>query len=411
MTAAAPGVPADFPDAHFGGGHPYPLYERIHAARGPVRHPSGGYWVVGTHAEVHTALTRPDLFRSRDGVLLSEIGHSYDAPPTIMHTDPPEHTRYRALVAPAFRPSVMRRLEGAVRERIGALLDPVAPGRPFDVVAELAVPLPLQVICLLLGVPEADWARFHLWSEAIVPGAAPELAEEERGALAAECARYLIGVAHERRADPRDDVISQLALAAPDGDRLTDPELAMFLIQLLVAGNETTRHAISGGLLALAGHPGQWAALRAGAAGGHTGGEDTAGGHTGPLQGAVEEILRWTSPVVYFLRTATRPVTLGGAEIAAGDRLMLLYGAANRDPAAFGPDAGRFDIARRPAVTSLAFGFGPHFCLGAALARMELGLLLAEAAARYERIETAGDPVPTASTVVTGLRRCPLVVR
>jgi cytochrome P450 len=311
-----------------------------------------------------------------------------------MHTDPPDHTRYRALVAPAFRPSVLRGLEAAVRDRVRALLDAIPPDGPFDAVEALAAPLPLQVICLLLGVPEDDWPRFLRWSEAIVPGAAPELTDEERNALRIECGTYLVGVAHERRVAPREDVISQLAGVELEGDRLTDVELVMFLIQLLVAGNETTRHAISGGLLALAEHPAQWADLRA---------------RPGDLlPTAVEEILRWTSPVVYFLRTATRPVALGGAHVAAGDRVMLLYGAANRDPAAFGPDADRFAIARRPSAASLTFGFGPHFCLGAALARMEIRLVLEEAARRHARIERAGEPAYNGSSVVSGLRHCML---
>ncbi|XVQ10331.1 cytochrome P450 [Spirillospora sp. CA-255316] len=398
-------LPADFPHAHFSAGHPHALYERLHAAGRPVRHPAGGYWVVGTYAEARSVLARPELFRSRDGILLGETSGTYAAPPTITHTDPPDHTRYRGLVAPAFRPSVLRGLEGDVRARIRALLDDLRPGRPFDAVAELAVPLPLQVICLLLGIPEDDWARFHRWSEAIVPGAVDDLPEDERAALRNECGAYLLGTAHERReaartgAGPAGDVITQLALAELDGDRLTDLELVMFLIQLLVAGNETTRHAISGGLHALAADPAQWSVLRA--------------RHPDPalMATAVEEILRWTSPVVYFMRTAAETVTLGGAEIAAGDRLMILYGAAGRDPAAYGPDAGAFDIARRPEATGLAFGFGPHFCLGAALARMEIRMLLEEILDRgHTGVEIAGEAVHNGSTVVTGLRRCPLAL-
>ncbi|MFG2006409.1 cytochrome P450 [Spirillospora sp. NPDC048911] len=389
-------IPKDFPDGSFGDGHPVELYERLHG-RPPVKHPELPLWVAGTHAEVMAAVTDPATYRSRDGILIPEIGHSYDAPPTIMHTDPPDHTRYRGLVAPAFRPSVLRRLEGAVRDRIAALLDAVPGDEPFDVVERFAVPLPLQVICLLLGIPETDWERFHAWSEAIVPGANPDLTEDERTGLRIECGTYLIGEAHARRADPREDVISQLATLELDGDKLTDMELVMFLIQLLVAGNETTRHSLSGGLLAFAERPEEWAALRARP-------EEL-------LPTAVEEILRWTSPVVYFLRTATRPIVLGGAEIAEGDKVMLLYGAANRDPAAFGPDAGRFDIARRPPAASLAFGFGPHFCLGAALARMEIRLVLEALLERYERIEQAGAARYNGSSVVAGLRRCPLSFR
>ncbi|MFD0691814.1 cytochrome P450 [Actinomadura fibrosa] len=393
-------IPADFPDGSFAHGHPHALYERIRAAGGVVRHPSLPLWVTGTHAEVRAVAGDPAAYRSGDGILIPEIGHPYDAPPTIMHTDPPEHARYRGYIAPAFRPSVMRRLEGAIRDRIRALLAPAEPGRPFDVVGGLAVPLPLQVIGLLLGIPEDDWPRFFRWSEAFVPGAA-DLPAAERDALRLECGAYLVGIAHERRADPRDDVITLLALARPGGQPLTDLELVMYLVQLLVAGNETTRHAISGGLLALAEHPAQWAALR----------ERPDG-----LPAAVEEILRWTSPVVYFLRTATRPMELGGRKIAAGEHVMLLYGAANRDPDAFGPDADRFDTTRFDTARSgaardaagLAFGYGPHFCLGAALARLEIRLLLEELMSRHEHVTVAGTPAYNGSPVVIGLRHCEL---
>lgn len=382
-------IPDGFPDGAYGEGHPLGLYAKIREA-GPVRHPALPVWVVGAHAQVQRVASDPEAFRSRDGILIPEIGHEYVAAPTIMHTDPPDHTRYRGLVAPAFRPAVTRGLEGAVRDRVRALLDGLPPA--FDAVAELAVPLPLQVICLLLGVPESDWPRFHRWTEAIVPGASG-LPEDERNALRVECGTFLLETAHRRRADPRDDVISQLALAELDGDRLTDLELVMFLIQLLVAGNETTRHAISGGLLAFASDPSQWALLR---------------DRPGLLPSAVEEILRWTSPVSYFLRTATRDVPLGGAVIAEGEHVMLLYGAANHDPAAFGDDAGRFDVTRRPSGPSLAFGHGPHFCLGAALARMEIRVLLEEVGLRHPRLTLTGSPTWNGSPVVTGLATLPL---
>ena len=388
-------IPKDFPDGHFKDGHPFELYGRLRAEGGVVRHPELPLWVVGTHAEVHQAATDPAVFRSGDGILIQELDTTYATPPTIMHTDPPGHTRYRALVAPAFRPTVLRRLESAVRDRVCTLLAGMPPGAGYDVVARLSTPLPLQVICLMLGIPEDDWPRFAQWSEAIVPGAA-DLTDQQRDTLRMEAGIYLVEAAHRRRADPRQDVISQLATVELDGDRLTDTELVMFLIQLLVAGNETTRHAISGGMLALAEHPAEWAALRS---------------HPGLVPSAVEEILRWTSPVVYFLRTATRPVTVGPAEISEGDRLMLLYGSANRDSLAYGPAADRFDVARPGGPVNLAFGFGPHFCLGAALARMELRILLEELVDRYSGLVPAGTTAYNGSTVVTGLRTCELAFR
>ncbi|MCW2916360.1 MAG: cytochrome [Actinomycetia bacterium] len=400
-------IPKGFPDAQFADGHPYDLYAAIRSQGRMVRHPDlprgaaagrGTLWVVGTHAEVRTIAADPVTYRSGDGILIPEMDLTYDSPPTIMHTDPPGHTRYRGLVAPAFRPSVLRGLESAVRERVRVLLTRFE----RNVVAELAVPLPLQVICLMLGIPEDDWPRFFRWSEAIVPGAV-EMTDEERNTLRVEAGMYLVGEAHRRRADPRGDVISQLArsgmsphqgTAEMGGDRLTDAELVMFLIQLLVAGNETTRHSISGGLLALAEHPAQWAALRS---------------RPELVPSAVEEILRWTSPVVYFLRTATRPTSIGGVEVAAGDRLMLLYGSANRDASAFGPSADHFDVSRRSDAISLAFGFGPHFCLGAALARTEIRIVLEELLDRYSSLEPAGPVSYNGSSVVTGLKRADLI--
>jgi cytochrome P450 len=207
---------------------------------------------------------------------------------------------------------------------------------------------------------------------------------------------YLVGEAHARRTTPGTDVISQLATLEVDGDRLTDAELVMFLIQLLVAGNETTRHAISGGLVALAGHPDQWALLRS---------------KPDLVPQAVEEILRFVSPVVYFLRTATADCSLGGTQVAAGDRLMVLYGSASHDPAAFGPTAEQFDITRDSEALNLAFGFGPRFCLGAALARMEIRVVLEEMLGRYTTLEQAGPVVHNGSPVVTGLRSAPFALR
>ncbi|GAB3676861.1 steroid C26-monooxygenase Cyp142 [Actinocorallia lasiicapitis] len=386
MTQAPPPIQG-FPATAYGAGHPLDLYAGFRRD-GLVRHPDLPLWIVSRHADVQRVVTDPVAFRNRDGILIEELGTSYDAPPTLLHTDPPDHTRYRGLVAPAFRPSVLRRLEPEIRARTTALLD----AGVRDIVRDLAVPLPLQVICLLLGIPENDWQRFELWSDAFVPGASTRSAEEDT-ALKVECGMYLVGQAHARRADPGEDVISQLATLELDGDQLTDGELVMFLIQLLVAGNETTRHALSGGLVALADDAAQWALLRE---------------RPELIPGAVEEILRWTSPVVYFLRTASADTELAGTKIAAGEKLMLLYGSANHDPRAFGPTADLFDVTRDSPALNLAFGFGPHFCLGAALARMELRIVLEELTSRYRRLKRTGEPVYNGSTVVAGLRSAPL---
>ena len=210
------------------------------------------------------------------------------------------------------------------------------------------------MICELLGVDGSQWPRFFDWSEAVIPGES-ERSEEERAALQVEMWEYLIGVAEERRRAPADDLVSVLATVGSDpesgGEELSEAELAMFLIQLLVAGNETTRNLISGGLVALAENPAQWAALRA---------------DRSLLPSAVEELLRWTTPVISFMRTATAHTTIRGVAVAAGDPVLLVYASANRDEEVFGPDAGELRVDRHP-NPHVSFGFGPHFCLGAAL--------------------------------------------
>jgi cytochrome P450 len=384
-------------DPEFYAGDPFPLYARLRAEAPLVRNDTQGFWVVSRHAEVVAVSRDPETFCSGRGILTMEIGAEYATPPTMMHTDPPEHTRYRNLVQPGFRPSFMRALEDGVRERTRVLVDRIQPGVPVDVVSELAVPLPLQVISDLLGVPEEEWPRFFRWSEAVIPGAT-DWPEEERMALSGEMVEYLLAAAADRRTRPADDIISELAAAEVDGDRLSDAELGMFLVQLLVAGNETTRNMMSGGLVGFAGAPGEWAALRSRS--------EASAPRALPL--AVEEMLRWTTPVVAFMRTTTRPTELADVQIGAGEPVLMLYASANRDESVFGPTAERFDAGRDP-NPHLAFGFGPHFCIGAVLARLEGRILLEALLARFGSVAAAGPVVRTASPVIAGVRSAPLV--
>ena len=379
-------------DARAFAGDPFPAYARLRAEAPVARNAEVGFWVLSKHADVLAASTDPSTFCSRQGILLFEIDADYASPPTMMHTDPPEHTRYRALAQPGFTPSLIRSLEPAVRVRARALLAAIEPEVPRDVVAPVTVPFPLQIIAELLGIPDEEWPRFHRWSEAVIPGAT-DWPEDERQSLQAEMVTYLVGEAKARRDAPRDDLVSALAAAEVEGERLSDDELAMFLVQLLVAGNETSRNMLSGGLVALADHPDQWRALR----------DDRR-----LVAPAVEEFLRWTTPVVYFMRTATRDVDVRGERIGAGEPVVLLYASANRDDDQFGPSADRFDVARSP-NHHMAFGFGPHFCIGAALARLEGLALLEELLDRFTAVERAGPVERTASPVIAGIQRAPLV--
>jgi cytochrome P450 len=380
-------------DEGFLAGDPFPDLARLRAEAPVAHHAETGAWVFTRHADVVAASRDPSTYCSGKGILLMEIGADYDSPPTMMHTDPPDHTRYRKLVQPAFAPSMMRRLDEVIRERARRAVAGLAAGEPVDVVGELAVPFPLRVISDLLGIPEDDWPRFFEWSEAAIPGAT-DWPEERIAELMGEMVTYLLSTAAARRTDPHDDVISLLANVEVDGDTLDDTELAMFLVQLLVAGNETTRNALSGGLVAFSERPDQWARLRAEPA----------------LVGtAVEEVLRWTTPVVYFMRTTTCEVTLGDVVLRPDTPVVLHYLAANRDEAEFGPTAGEFDIARDP-NHHVAFGSGPHFCLGAALARIELRAMLDALAARFATVEPAGTVERSMSLVIAGVRSAPLVL-
>ena len=384
----------------YSGGDPFELYAELRRSAPVcwVDREGGGFWAVTTHPEVSSIGADPVGFCSSRGILIDEIGTTYDAPPTMMHTDPPQHTRYRRLVQPGFKPSMVRLMEAGVTAKARALIDPIQAGVALDVVQELSVPFPLQVICELLGVDGSQWPRFFEWSEAVIPGES-ERSEEERGLLQIEMWEYLIAVAEARRSAPADDLVSVLANVGGDGgdggggDRLSEAELAMFLIQLLVAGNETTRNLISGGLVALSERPDQWAALRA---------DRTL------IPSAVEELLRWTTPVISFMRTATAPTTIRGQAVAEGDPVLLVYASANRDEAVFGDDADQFRIDRHP-NPHVAFGFGPHFCLGAALARLEARVVLDQLLDRFESLEPAGPVERTASPVIAGVRRAPLV--
>jgi len=356
-----------------------------------------GFWAVTRHADVSEASSDPARFCSSRGILVDEIGVTYDSPPTMMHADPPEHTRYRKLARPGFTNQVVRELEVLVRERTGTALDALATkaegGAVVDITAELAVPLPIQLIAQLLGLPAGDEERLFRWSEAAIPGAT-DWSEDDRMALLGEMTVELLALAAARRAEPRDDVVSMLATYEEDGEALSDDELGMFLIQLLVAGNETTRNAISGALVALAEHPDQLDQLAADPA---------------LIPTAVEEVLRWTTPVTSFLRTAVTDTELGGTAIAAGDPVLLIYAAANRDEAEFGPSAGTFRVDRWP-NHHVALGHGPHFCLGAALARLELSVVLEGVVARWRRLSVAGPVVHSGSSVISGIKAAPLTL-
>jgi cytochrome P450 len=379
-------------DPAFYAGDPYPLFARLRDEAPVAWNDDVGFWALSAYPEVLAVSKDPATYCSGKGILLIDIERELpETPGALLYFDPPEHGRYRKLVQPAFAPSRIRALEQPIRDRARSLLDGIAAGEPVDVVEELSVPFPLLVIADLLGVPGEDWEAMRRWTDALIALASE--ASDENIEIATEMATYFLGVIAERREDPRDDLVSTLATVTVDGEQLDDAELMMFCGQLLVAGNETTRNLVSAGVVALAENPDQWARLVA---------------DRSLIPSAVEELLRWTTPVISFLRTATRDTELRGQPIAEGDPLLLLYASANRDEATFGPTAGTLDVGREHNA-QLAFGFGEHYCIGAALARLEGRIVLEELLDRFTALETAAPAERLASNVIAGVTRADIV--
>jgi cytochrome P450 len=314
--------------------------------------------------------------------------------PSIIRMDPPAHNRHRKLVIGAFKPRIVAALEPRVRALARESVAAIRPGEPFDFVEQVAIPLPMFVIAELLGVPESDYGRFRRWSDAMIEAGSSGPGPESLAA-AAEIFAYMIEQARARRRAPREDVLTRIALAELDGERLGDAEIGIFCLTLLVAGNETTRNLISGGMRALLEERSQWEKLCA---------------DPSLLPNAVEEMLRFVSPIQHFARRVQHDVELAGRKLRAGHYVVLFYGSANRDEAVFGADAERFDVTRPNADRHLAFGFGEHLCLGASLARLEARVMFEELLARGRGWALAGEPKRVGSTLVNGLAEMPVVL-
>lgn len=380
-------------DPGFWAGDPEPALAQLRS-ESPVRwYEPGQFWALLRHADVGAVSRDPEAFCSGRGVLMQDRAREVSAADSILYVDPPAHARYRKLVSRGFTPRRVAALEDRVRELARGLLDQVDPGAEVDLVDAVAAPLPLLVIAELIGVPPEDRDRFRVWSDAVMEAASG--ITDENALLALELITYFEAALDDRVARPADDLLTVLVEAEVDGERLTRSEQVGFCMSLLVAGNETTRSAMSGGLLALAEHPDQRARLAADAT---------------LLPGAVEEVLRWVTPIAAMARTATRAVVVGDEKVAEGDYLVLVYLSANRDEAAFGPTAGAFDIARA-AAPHLTFGAGEHFCLGASLARLETRVLLEEVLARFPSYDVTGPLERVPSTLVRQLRTLPAVLR
>jgi pimeloyl-[acyl-carrier protein] synthase len=386
---------------------PYPLYHRLRA-EDPVHRSPLGFWVLTRHADVLAVLRDPRMSRDprhservellRSSAELDQLLASEEAAPSMLFVDPPDHTRLRTLVNKAFTPAAVERLRPRVEAIVAGLLDRVAGAGAMDVVEDLAYPLPVTVICELFGVPEADHDRFRAWSRRLVrlldPLVAADALEE---ALRARLALrgYLRDLIAERRAHPTGDLLTALIAAEDEGHQLTQAELVSMCVLLLVAGHETTVNLIANGLLALLRDPEALAGLKA---------------EPGLAGSAVEELLRYDSPVQFTSRHALADLDLGGCRVRAGETVVAVLGAANRDPAQF-PDPDRLDLARRP-NRHVAFGGGIHFCLGAPLARMEARIAIPALLARLPGLELGpGPPVRRDTVTLRGLASLPVTFR
>ena len=373
--------------------NPFPWYERMRGAD-PVAYDSRrDVYSAFRYADVQRVLSEHATFSSAYGGTGDGADHPFGA--SLIASDPPRHRQLRNLVTQAFTPRAVARLEPRIAQIVEELLDRVAATGAMDIVEDLAYPLPVIVIAELLGIPPEDRAQFKQWSDAIVSGAASaqEGAEFTPGDAHLQMAMYFMRELEQRRREPRDDLIAGLLAAEVDGQKLSEIELLGFCMLLLVAGNETTTNLISNAILCFDEHPEVYARLRAA---------------PDLLPSAIEEVLRYRSPVQSMFRTAAVDTILGDRPIPAGATVLAYIGSANRDEAQF-PDAGRFDIARTP-NRHVAFGHGIHFCLGAPLARLEARVALGALLRRLHDIQRVHDvPLhPLRSFIVFGVRNLPV---
>ncbi|GAA0218549.1 steroid C26-monooxygenase Cyp125 [Actinomadura nitritigenes] len=356
-----------------------------------------GFWAVTRHEDVVRASRRPDLYSSHERSAMFEEFSDEDIAlygQMMLFQDPPDHTRLRGMVNKGFTPRMIGRLQDHIREICNQLIDEAAELGECDFVEHFAAPLPLYTICELLGAPLEDRERIFAWSNKLVAFNDPEYIGDrtESQLCAAEFAGWAGELAAARATTPRDDIVTKLLTPDADGSRITDEEFQLFVIMLSIAGNETTRTATAGGMQAFFERPEQWERLKA---------------DRSLLPTAVEEIVRWVSPINQFRRTAMEDVEMGGKLIRKGDKVVLFYGSANRDERVF-ENPFSFDVGRDPNPHIGFGGGGPHFCLGTHLARMNLKIIFETILDRMPDIEQAGEARRLRSNFVNGLKELPV---
>ncbi len=399
----APEINLIDPDTYQRGGPPHEQFAWLREHDPVFWHADGGepgwpgFWAVTRHEDVAHVSRHPELFSSaRRLALFGEVPEAQIELQRLMmlNMDPPQHTRQRAFVNRGFTPRMIGQLEKHITEICHSLLDDIAVRGRADFVTDIAAPLPLWVICELVGAPVEDRGRIFELSNLLIGSADPEF-QVEPGAqqnAAAEVYAYGAQLAERRRENPADDIVTKLLQPNDSGEALTSDEFDLFFLLLTVAGNETTRNAASGGMLALFEHPQQWQRLI---------------DQPDLIPTAAEEIVRWVSPVNLFRRTAMSDTELGGKHIAAGDKVVVFYTSANRDAGVFSR-AGQFDAGRDPNPHVGFGGGGPHFCLGRHLAAMELRVLLQALTERMPDIRLEGEASRLRSNFINGIKHMPV---
>ena len=398
------------PDHFVAHGYPhdaYALLRREDPVHWFVKNDVMPFWAITKHADIVHIGKHPETFVSGPDLVIRTRavpeGDAFEPPPTLIQLDPPVHGKYRKIVSKRFTPGALRRMHGEIesiaKEIVDSLLEEGDEGS-CDFVEKVAAPLPIAVIAWLLGVPKSDWNLLFDWTNRTIGADDPEYQVEGRSSIETmrgagrEMFEYFSEMTEGRRKHPRDDLVSILAHAAIDGEPLPTYELLSYYFLLVLAGNETTRNATTGGLLALIENPEQLDRVRR---------------DPSLVKPLVEEILRWTSPVIHFCRTPVEDFEMHGEKIRAGESLCLFYPSANRDERVFdAPDEFRVD--RRP-NRHIAFGIGEHVCLGAHVARLELQVIFRHLTARIEEVELAGPIERLRSNIVGGIKHMPIRYR
>jgi len=374
------------------------------------------FWAVTRHAHIHEISSQPEIFENGKGIVpaTKEVAERiargergpFDMMQTIITMDPPKHRKYRKVASPYFTPQALNRIDAIVQASAKRLVNRLYESQrngegTCDFVTEIAVAHPLRILASMLGVPEADEPTILRLTQQLFAGDDPEFARSEADrdeafrALGIELLTFFMKIIGDRRSSPRSDLASLLANAKVDGAPMGDIETLGYYLIVFTAGHDTTRNSLAGGMLALIENPAEREKLR----------RDPAG----RVADAVEEIVRWTTPVNYMMRTAARDYELAGTKIRAGDRLLLFYASANRDEEVFA-DPFSFEIERHP-NPHLGFGTGEHFCLGSHLARRSQRALFGELVGRLEEVELAGPPQRLAASFVAGVKHLPMRYR